>query len=312
MPGGYAHISAVQHLLAGNTLEDLGLPKETMRAVTRYEEFCILGSVSPDYPYLVLAVPGHTAALEWANLMHKCRVGEFIKAGVRRIQDMQPGKNRDRCLAWLLGYVSHVGMDMTIHPIVEMIAGPYTTSENKRKHRVCEMHQDVHIWQRMGLGTVGRGDTIDRIRWCTSRGRLHYAVRRLWDGMLLVTHPDEYEENKPDIDQWHTMFPLIVDKVEESHKFPRFARHVACDAGVAYPTPDEVEEDRYIKKLQVPVGEPMDYGDIFDRAVENVGRLWAAISTAVIDVDNTQLAVFGNWSLDVGRDQDTDKFVMWA
>ena len=53
------------------------------------------------------------------------------------------GEEKRKRLAWLFGYAAHVTMDVTIHPIVELKVGPY--AENKRAHRVCEMHQDEQM-----------------------------------------------------------------------------------------------------------------------------------------------------------------------
>ena len=117
MPGAYAHITLVNELRTPARLDRLpDFPDAAKRAVMRHFKFCELGAVSPDYPYLALLDGG---AAGWADRMHYERTGEMIAAGAREVAAMLPGVERDRALAWLLGYAAHVATDMTLHPVVE-------------------------------------------------------------------------------------------------------------------------------------------------------------------------------------------------
>jgi hypothetical protein len=233
--------------------------------------------------------------------------------GVREVRNIKDNDDKARATAWLMGFSAHVGMDMTIHPIVEAIAGIYSESkDNQKKHRVCEMHQDVHIWQTLKLGAVGESEAIDCIRLCGDEktGKVHPAVSHVWNTMLKETFPDHLKNGAPDIDKWHKCFYKLVNMAEESHKFYPWARHVAVGAGLTYPKPDEVDT-QYIKNLKVPNKNPMSYDAIFEFGLENVTKLWEAISTALESGDNSSLAFIGAWNLDRGMDK-SEKHVYWS
>jgi hypothetical protein len=227
---------------------------------------------------------------------------------------MAESEDQKKRLAWLLGFTAHVGVDMTIHPIVEAIAGIYSESkDNQRKHRKCEMHQDVYIWQTLNVGTVGRGEVIDHIRLCSSpndKGHLHQTIRSLWDGMLKFAYEDLYRKHTPAIDKWHSMFPIIVDKAEESYQWPRFARHVAVNAGIAYPTREEIDL-QYINNLLAPDGQRYTYDAIFQKAITHVTELWSAIGKGVSGDPGNHLSILGNWNLDRGL-ESSGEYVFWT
>lgn len=311
MPGAFAHVAAVKHLLAGNRLSKITLPKHIKLSLTTQNEFCYMGAVSPDYPYLV---PRDEVSHAWADAIHiGGEMGQLIAVGVREVRAIQDGEDRARATAWLMGFAAHVGMDMTIHPIVEAIAGIYSESkENQKKHRICEMHQDVHIWETLRLGNVGESEAIGYIKLCGDEKteKLHPVISGVWTTMLSETYPDHLKKGPPEIDKWHKWFHKIVNGVEESHKFYAWARHVAVDAGCTYPTRSEVDH-QYIKKLKVPRGTPMDYDQIFDLGLKNVENLWEAISVALETGDNTSLSFVGAWNLDRGMDK-SGKHVFWS
>lgn len=307
MPGAYAHIAAAKYLSSSDHLDETSLSNPFKYAVSVHSPYVILGSVSPDYPYLHL---GSSSSAEWADLMHLENVGSFFHNAVSLIKQVPEDDGQQaRCIAWLLGYASHVGMDMTIHPIVERKVGVY--AENKMDHRICEMNQDVHIWQRMNLGTIGRGETIDLLRLCSGNtsDTLNAAVNSYWNAILKQTHPADWEANPPAIDTWHKMFSEIVDRIEESYRVPKFARHVAANTGISYPLPEEVDK-QYIQDLETPQGTTMNYDKIFDFALSNVARIWEWIASDIQEgTDYTKRIT--SWCLDNGKDE-TDACVLWS
>jgi hypothetical protein len=310
MPGAFAHIAAVNHLISENRLDGINISKKIKHAITTQNEFCFMGAVSPDYPYLV---PNDKEAHDWADAVHLGGMGGLIASGIREIKKITDSEDKARAVSWLMGFLSHVGMDMTIHPIVENIAGIYDlNAENKRKHRVCEMHQDVYIWQRLQLGEVGESEAISCIQLCGDKdsGAVHSAVRDVWEKMLSENYPQLYQQGRPDIDKWHRWFYMLVNIAEESHKFYAWARHVAVDEGCTYPTSDEVE-DCYIKKLKVPHGDPMDYSELFELALKNVITLWEGVSVALDADHEIKLSFLGEWNLDRGMDK-TERHVFWS
>ncbi|MBL4693209.1 MAG: zinc dependent phospholipase C family protein [Magnetovibrio sp.] len=311
MPGAYAHLTLI-NLTHNKADNDAAVPVNVKIATGDHLQFCELGGISPDYPYLDIL---DSDAASWADLMHYTNTTQMIRSGVLAVAKMS-GDKQSKCLAWLLGYAAHVAADVTIHPIVELKVGPY--KGNETHHRICEMHQDAYIYNdRLNLGKVGLSEHLDAenngIQACHRPGNTHRidaAVFDLWNTMLKECHPGVHKLNPPNIDSWHDKFGPIVDTIEESSALPAFARHVAVDAGLTYPEPDEVDKAEYVDSLKTPEGN-MTYGDIFDRAIDNVIALWIKVGHDVAAGKIDQLASLGEWNLDTGRDE-SNALVYWT
>jgi len=309
MPGAYAHITLVNELKEPQRLERIsGFPQEAISAILDHFKFCELGAVSPDYPYLAI---GDEGAKRWADAMHYTRAGEMIHAGVKRLQ-MLEGEARRKGLAWLLGYTAHVTTDVTVHPVVEMKVGPYLGHE--KQHRICEMHQDAHIFQRLNLGEIGISEHLDSgiatCRNATDPDLLDRDIVSIWTGMLFDVHPEEFGSNPPDIDKWHWGFKFGIGKIaEEGYRLIPLARHVCMDAGLTYPAKSDIAP-KFIKGLVTPAGK-QSYDAIFDRAIVNVGGVWQVVASGAYQGQRSYLARIGNWNLDTGRNEN-DQLVFWG
>ncbi len=308
MPGAFAHITLVNELKEPLRLEGIsGFNPDAITAVLDFFKFCELGAVSPDYPYLAV---GDSNAAKWADMMHYINTGDMIKAGIRHIKKLR-GSNRRKAFAWLLGYSAHVATDVTIHPVVELKVGPY--AENKTAHRVCEMHQDAYIFQRLNLGQVGLSEHLDSGIWgcCEANSnRLDTVISGLWSKMLQETHPEEFAVNPPNIDKWHRRFKVMVDEIgEEGNRLMPIARHLAVNCGLTYPASDDIDQ-QFIKSLKVP-NDRMDYDAIFDKAIDSVGSVWSLVAKGIFANDNTYLAQIGHWNLDTGKDAN-NQYVFWS
>lgn len=309
MSGAYAHITVVNEFRNTDKLLAIpGFPVEAAKAYLSWFKYVELGAVSPDYPYLAVA---NADAAEWADLMHYTHTGKMVQEGARLLR-ATVGKKKNKCLAWLMGYASHVTTDVTVHPVVELKVGPY--AENKSDHRTCEMHQDAFIFQRLGLGGVGVSDHL-----CSGIGAcslpddddlLDADIIEFWMALLNAVHPEKFAENPPDIHKWHERFNEIVAAIAAAggHLLP-FARHVAADAGLLYPSTSQIDR-QYIDDLRVPGG-TMDYEDLFNLAVGNVATVWSEIAVGALQNDDAILARFGEWNLDTGKDQN-HKLVFWG
>lgn len=301
MAGGFAHLSVVAELYA--RLRKLDLALETKGALSGNRPFAEVGCVAPDYPYLALSP--FTGAGEWADMMHYRSTGELIRCGVRWLRRERPGTapgDADKALAWLFGYAAHVGTDLTIHPVVERRVGSY--EENARDHRICEMNQDSWIWTRRNLGTVNLSEYFTPIMTNTSddEGRLAAPVVALWTDMLRTMFPDEYEQNPPDIQAWHSGYRRVINVAEETAGLVPFTRHLLKGTGAVYPSPNDVDLS-YIKNLETPAG-PMDYDKVFDLAVDNVAAIWTDLDRALTAEDaevEAILARLPDADLDNGR-----------
>jgi hypothetical protein len=283
------------------------MPFAAIKALGKYRGGCELGAVSPDYPYLHFL---EKDSKRWADLMHYVRTGEPIRAGVALLRAMD-GEAQEMALAWLLGYAAHVAADVTIHPVVELRVGPY--AQNSHAHRVCELNQDAYIFQRLNLDDIGASEHLDSGIWACcdtpGSGRLNPAIATFWRRVLNHTHPDEYLDNEPDIDAWHSGFKSAVDTVEEGRSLPRFARHLAVDCGLTYPSFGDVDLS-YISGLSTPDG-TMDYDAVFDKALANIIDIWTLIGKGVFNGDSAYLSAIGDWNLDTGRDANK-KYAYWS
>ncbi len=308
MPGAYTHITLVNTARETRRLEAIpDFPTEGIMALLDYFKFCELGAVSPDYPYLSI---GDGDAARWADAMHYASTGDMIRAGAARLRTMD-NKARSKGLAWLLGFSAHVAADVALHPVVNLKVGPYV--ENKTAHRVCEMNQDVYLFQRLNIGDIGLADHlksgIGRCGAPKAPDRLDHDVRTLWRHMLETAYPDEFMANTPAIDIWHRCFNLVLgDIADEGRWLPPFARHVAAGCGLVYPLRDEIDLD-YIEHLATPES-TMHLDELFQRAQKNIEWIWTRVARGVLKDDDAGLDQIGDWNLDTGRDVDV-RLVFW-
>ncbi len=308
MPGPYAHITLVNKLSeipVLNSMPDFGA--DARLALGRFFKYCELGAVSPDYPYLVKE---SNDAKKWADIMHYHGNGDMVKIAIEALKNMT-GDGRDTCFAWLLGFVSHLGMDVTVHPVIELI-GDYET--NPTEHRACEMHQDVYIFDKwMKLGDLTATEHLDvGIKSCNID-----TVKDVWKKMLEGTHPDEYANNEPDFDKWHACFKFRVeDLAGHLGKFFLFGRHTLEETGLLYPEEEGVDKEKYVNAVPGPEGQKT-YDQVFDYAMDKVALLWQHLSTGVFSGSSSYQDAFGNWNLDRGiSEKDWERgrhgqFIFW-
>ncbi|MDV6317213.1 zinc dependent phospholipase C family protein [Idiomarina sp. HP20-50] len=303
MPGAFAHLTAANLSISSNSLTSIDMPSEAKRILALNTHFVELGCVSPDYPYLAVMDSDQN---HWADLMHYDNTGELVKVLAKACKMLDDQAAKEKVFSWLCGYTSHVIADITIHPVVELKVGEY--KENKTDHRVCEMHQDTHIWQRLNLGEIGLADRVkSNIGECVDgNGHLDTDITKIWEEALVSIHQDYFKKIKPDFNKWHGGFQTIVDNADEGYRFFKWARHVAADSGLLYPRPDEVN-DTYIFDLETPAG-VMDYDDIFDMAVKNI-QSYIGIVGRYVFCDES-LDDIKNWNLDNGQDE-SGKLTAW-
>lgn len=310
MPGTYAHIT-LANLLCGKAVrkEIPGFPRAAANAVMKYLKFVEMGANSPDYPYLAV---GHKASEKWADLMHYTNTGRMVQVGIEKVRALS-GEEQLKCAAWLLGYSAHVATDVCIHPVINKKVGPY--AQNKTAHRVCEMNQDVYIFQRLNLGGIDLAEHLaGGIGACSaarSKKRLDPQVSKLWKAIFKSVHAEQYKSSAPDIDRWHTWFTKLVDEfAEEGNRLFPLARHVAAGLALVYPLPSEVNRT-YIDSLETPTGARMSYDQIFDKAQSHVADVWGTVAKGIFEKSSEFETAIGNWDLDTGMDSNK-KLVFWA
>jgi len=311
MPGPYAHITLLYELRSSGRFEKIFQPLSGCAdALEHYFSYCVLGAVSPDYPNI--AVTDSTAS-GWADAMHCTRACEMLASGVRHVRNVN-GPTRDKQLAWLLGYASHVAADVTIHPIVQAKVGAYAT--NQRHHRICEMHQDSFIYHRMSLGEIGESDeyalAVARCSNSDDRTALDCDIVNLWESMLEDVHTQRFATTQPDCESWHREFVARVDRCcgHDVRLFP-LAGRIAENVGLEYPVYKNVGR-QFVADQVVPSKKPyhLDYDDIFDQATDSVADVWSRVEQSICSPGSVQTPQFGNWNLDTGRDGQ-GRLVFW-
>ena len=305
MPGAYAHLTVVA--IAGSPKKIYGLGninKKTIGPILTYSKYTELGAVSPDYPYLHL---GNKASKTWADAMHYTHTGDRLKQGAAYIRTLQ-GEPRYKALAWLLGFASHIITDVTIHPVVELKTGPY--DENPKGHRVCEMNQDVFIFEHLNMGGIfGDAFISNGLSACSTPGKpnmLDPLIVDVWSNMLQQVDKGHYTESAPAFHKWHEGFHQMLGMAGNGRFIP-LGRHVVADQGLVYP---EEPDETYIRQLRVPDGRCMDYYEIFNKACDNVHRCWGQLVQYCLTDSVDGLPFITNWNLDTGRDE-TGRITMW-
>jgi hypothetical protein len=167
----------------------------------------------------------------------------------------------------------------------------------------------------MGLGEIGESGLLNRRVAQGGDGAneetLDRDVARLWDDMLREVHPELYAANPPDIDAWQKGFcAMAAAGVEDGlHLFP-LARVIASRNDLSYPAHDAADGE-FIEQLQVPVGDPLHYDVIFDKAVGHVGEVWGVVARGVLTDDTEYCSLLGAWNLDTGLDE-RGRMVFWG
>jgi hypothetical protein len=292
-------------------LSDLGKFGRIARyAVTKYKNFCELGSVSPDLPYLDLL---HANSKGWANVMHYWKTSDIIRSGVGYFAGVNFGAQDDdnlRTLAWLFGYSAHVATDLTVHPVLAASGYPYAT--NPSGHRLCELNQDAYIFRKLNGEDAGDVHYIENcgIASCgdpNDPAKLQPAVRALWLQCLSGVIPSEvHMENGspgptsgPLPDVWFADYTKRLGEfVEQGGGFVLFFRDLLEAEGACLPSSGEVDM-KYIKELKTPNGQATDYDAVFEMTLANVRSTWVELCGALAASDQ-KLFVLKNADLDTG------------
>lgn len=309
MPGAFAHITLVNLVRSDRYLDSVDLNLKAKKALYRHLEFIELGSVSPDYPYLAISKKHKY----WADCIHvEYKTNKIIFKAIEKIRKLEDKKEKRKAFAWLCGFVGHIVTDLVIHPVVELKVGPY--EGNEKNHRICEMHQDVYIYERLNMGDIGVTEHLSTgISTCNhkdDKDLIYKPIRKIWEDMLEVADPERFIESKPKINKWHKAFNNIVDISEEGQNLFSLARHVAVDQGLTYPIFDEIDK-QYIDNLKVPENKTLSYDEIFNKAILEVLDSWKVLGDAVYGDDEEYYAYFQNGNLDNGKDINS-KLIYWV
>lgn len=311
MPGTFAHMLASQTAARRVKKSDDHFAWKCMKQPI----WLRAGSVAPDYPYLHW-MGMNKASSSWADAMHYEDTGDVVRAGASILaQEFQRGRSPEedrrfhRKSAWLFGYLSHVILDVTIHPVVRAIVGDY--DENKTEHRKCEMYQDAYIFQQIkNINLVNTEWTDTLVAISSDDEKFHEPTKILWAQMLTQVHGS----NKPlDIDAWHEAYINVLDVADID---ALFFRHALAESATAYVKAEYIDDaavDKFILDIATPSNKPfpgddaIDYEEVFNFGVRNILRYWKMLSGAIQGTSDPALPELLNWNLDTGIPQEEDQ-----
>lgn len=309
MPGTFAHFVLVHEAAASLR----ATYRQVKIAVNKYARFALLGANSPDFP--LLDFPVMLFSKKWENLLHGFTAGQVIDPAISLLRSLSD-EQRQICLAWFCGYLSHMVADATIHPIVNLRVGPYVG--NEVAHQKCEVHQDAHIFSRLKIGVIKKAEYMQNIvETCSApknRFALHKTVFDFWESMTQRAFPGE---ELPNFHRWYDAYTGIVDNLaEEDVKYgsnwPSLLRPIAGVIGKAHllHIDPNVKDDSFINDLLTPYETKLSYDAIFDKAIANTISAWQAVDTALSSGVSLQHPLSAQWDLNTGMVDQTN-FLYW-
>lgn len=318
MACAYAHMT-ITELLNRNELIKVNIPDEIINIISNNIKYCNFGSVCPDLSYL--AKEPH-----YSDLMHFIKTGDFVKSALEIIKTKKD-KEKEKCIAWLFGYVSHMVTDMVIHPIIEEKVGEYSARpENELNHLKCEMYQDTYIFKKKLDLDISEAEFIDsRLKACGNGYTLDKEIINFWNEIFEKNYPTE-NQNKPNINDWFLCFTNMIDIGEEGellsnksdkkvitigHVFNTIINQLCIDKGLFYLKSSQIDPNNdTLINLPTPIG-PDSYLNIFNKALNEVLKSWKILSDAILNINDDFINYFSNWNLGTGTFSSDTKYVFW-
>lgn len=307
---------AFTHLIISDTGKALknALGKELWQLLNRHYRFLFLGSVGPDLPYLSFT----TGKVNWADVMHYEKTDGVFNLGYEKLRaSWNDDREIDRArLAWLLGYVSHMVADATIHPVVKEIVGDYS-DETRDRHRVCEMTQDsIVFFDHKNGEDIQYGEFADMIHYCKDSEHFDGLIA-FWKNLMEENYPEKGEEPHPGL--WFDTYSAAIDFADGNSVFAGLFRHVGPGKDFIYKTAAEIKSNEtqdlvdYFEKVKLPGGTTANFETVFDKTVDNVTEAWRTIYTS-LTAGAASPKIIKCWDLDTGVDLHSPdkKVTYWA
>jgi hypothetical protein len=289
------------------------LGKELWQLLNRHYQFLFLGAVSPDLPYLSFEF----GKVNWADVMHYEKTNGIVVSGFEKLQSLCSNKtlSDEAKYIWLMGYVSHLIADATIHPVVQAIVGRY--EDNPDEHCLCEMTQDSIIFNIRRKTEIRYSEFSSMLKFCRE-SEYFDELMGFWKELITINYQDKNEEPHPA--RWFKTYSEAIDTAEGGSKFVALFRHIGLGEEYIYRTSEEIKRDypqdykKYCKEVKLPHGKVGTFQkDGFERTVNNVANAWKMFYDGLqseIVVGQT----IKNWNLDTGFDMDSPdkKVTYWS
>jgi Zinc dependent phospholipase C len=278
-----------------------------MQLLNRHSEFLFLGGASPDLPYLSF----RTGETNWADVMHYEKTNGIAVSGFAELKNAfarQAGSEQaDIQLSWLMGFVSHLVTDATIHPIIQAIVGPYSVEENREPHRISEMTQDALIFNADKGTDIRYGEFSDILKFCRESKQFD-AVMEFWKRQASANFPDK-DEPHPEL--WFTTYAEAIELAAAESKLLAMFRHAGGDGSYFYKTKEEIVAgypdgyQRFFLQVKLPDQSTADFREEgFRGAIANVVDAWNGLYAALTGEGTAVDTIIRPWNLDTGVDMD--------
>lgn len=299
MAGAFTHFIICD--VAKRKRASLGV--ELWRFLNKYSEFLSLGAASPDLPYLSFK----TGNVNWADVMHYEKTNSIVISGYNTLKGKWSARTPadETKLAWLMGYVSHLVADATIHPIVQAIVGNY--EDHKDDHRICEMTQDSLVFNDYKKNDITYAEFSSILKFCKESAAFD-ELMDFWKTQILTNYTDKNEE--PETSLWFTTYTKAIDAAEGGSAAALF-RHIGVAKDYFYrPKADIVSNypehfKKYFAEVRLPNGSTGSFKkDGFEKTVQNVIDAWTSLYSGL----NSSITVTDyvkNWNLDTGINLDS-------
>lgn len=287
---------------------------ELWKLLNKYSQFLFIGAASPDLPYLSFK----TGNINWADVMHYEKTNSIITSGFNELKETWPYKTEvdEAKQVWLLGYVSHLVADATIHPLVQAIVGPY--EQNKEEHRLCEMTQDPLIFNMKKKTDMTYAEFSSILKFC-KESAVFDELMEFWKKQLLFNYQDKGEEPHPT--SWFSTYTEAIDAAEGGSNIVGLFRHLGIGTNYTYKPKEEILSDypeyyeKYFRNVKLP-NKSVGYfpREGYEKAVNNVLGVWNMLYSGLRSTTFLASNVIKNWNLDTGVDLDSAKkeVTYWA
>ena len=274
------------------------------RILNKYSEFLFVGAASPDLPYL-----SFRGDINWADVMHYEKTNSIVLRGQVALKQRWASKRPldEATLVWLLGYVSHLVADATIHPVVQAIVGPY--EQHKEEHRICEMTQDSLIYSEKKNTDLTYAEFSSILKFCRE-SELFDGILDFWKDLEMKAYPEKGEEPHPEL--WYSTYSEAIDAAEGGSTFVALFRHIGDKySDYVYKPKSEIMSNyrdryrKYFSEVILPGGKTGSFTkDAFEKAAGNIIAAWSAFYAGITG-EVAVASVIRNWNLDTGVDMDS-------
>jgi len=214
-----------------------------------------------------------------------------------------------------LGYLSHVTGDLVIHPVVMNIVGEYKGHEIEHRH--CEMIQDAFIHNKVRRGAeIEHNKLMEIVQLCSVPGdkdKIQPILCIFWKEVLHTHFSTDYQNNRPEVDQWHDQFedwigaagrPLFVGRIFDPNHRYTYKRSFDITSE---------ERESFWDHLPLPNNRIGNYEmDLFPKAIGHVADHWILLSKGISGGDiGPFLSAVTNGDLDTGRELGTNRLIYW-